>query len=172
MNIQEVWNIRYGQVSIQDKELISKIVGMVKQDIVHRVNELQERIQNLIKEFIEQHYSQEELEAKIQYDITLFRDGYAPYVSVYVYPVASPDIQKYSNVINGGYTYYTHSSYVKERNILGELVKSKLTIYEEYNKLLEEKNQLINELKEMTKQVEELQERLGEQEQQQEEEDL
>lgn len=163
MDIQEVWNIRYKQISIQDKELRSKIVDMVKHDIAYRVNELQEAIQRLVKEFIEQHYSQEELEAKIQYDIEMQKDGYIPHVSVFVYPASSPDIQKYSSVINGGYAYYVHSSYVKERNMLGELIRSKVSIYEQYNILLEEKIELERKLMKAEARIKELEERLGEQ---------
>jgi len=163
MQTKEVWEIRYGQISVQDKELRSKIADMVKHDIAHRVNELQERIQRLVEEFIKQHYSQQELEAEIRYNIDLFKDGYTPYVSVSVFPVSSPDIQKYSNVINGGYTYYTSSLYVKERNVLGELVKTRLSIYEAYNTLLEEKIELEKKLKKAEERIKELEERLGEQ---------
>ena len=163
MQTKEVWEIRYGQISVQDKELRSKIADMVKHDIATRTPELQKAIQSLVEEFIEQHYSQQELEVEIKYDIILFKDGYTPHVSVFVFPVSSPDIQKYRNVINGGYTYYTYSSYVKERNVLGELVKTRLSIYEAYNTLLEEKIELEKKLKEAEERIKELEERLGEQ---------
>ena len=164
MKIQETWNVRYGNIEIKDKELLNKIAELVKNDIAHRVNEIYEKIQNLTKEFIEQHYSEEELEANVKYEVILYSNGYDVLVNVYVYPTFNPDVAKYGRVIAIGYTYYTSSSYVKERNMLGELIKGKVSIYEQYNKLLEEKIELEKKLKEAENRIKELEERLGEQE--------
>ena len=162
MQIEEVFNIKVKELQLQDDELRQKIVAIVKHDTAYKNSAIQERIEDFTEEFIEQHYSQQELKAEIQYNVDLYRNGYKVTIVVKVYPVQHPKAFMYEAIMRDMLFNYVYFEYTKERNEMGAILEQKLEPYVRLVELQEENEELKRELQEKRETIEELEERIEE----------
>ena len=160
MQIEEVFDIRVKEIELQDNELRQKIVAMVKHDTACKNSAIQERIEDFTEEFIEQHYSENELKAEIRYNVGLYRNGYKVTIMVKVYPVQHPKAFMYEAIMRDMLFNYVYFEYTKERNNMGMFVEQKLEPYIKLFELQEENEELKRELQEKRETIEELREKV------------
>ncbi|MCI4407856.1 MAG: hypothetical protein JHC26_02100 [Thermofilum sp.] len=177
MQTNEKWEITIGgeKIEPEDIQLLEGILDEFKELVrsdAQRVfhNEIQNKIKDLSKRFIERGYNEDELTSEIMYAVNALNYGYKLTIEVSVYPTLHPDAYFSKNIVKEQYIDYVHGDYTKARNEQGTALKNKLSPMfkiinlqrelKECKKKLEEAEQIIRkqdeELLELRAQIREL----------------
>ena len=174
MQTKESWEIKIDGIAVEElsPSLLDQVKNIVKQDVQHVYDTINEAIKELVSEFLKLEYQEEELEARTEYHVNIFETGYHVSIYVVVFPIIHPTVLKRKLVLYNAERNFTSDFYTKTRNELGIKVKEQLSTWHRIAKLVKENEELRKKLEEAEATIKELEERMtGEEEEKEEEEE-
>ena len=162
MQTKEVWEIKVDGIAVEELSpiLLDQVKNIVKQDVQHVYDTINEAIKELLQEFLRLEYKEEELEARTEYLVKLYEVGY--YVSIYVvvFPIIHPTVLKRKLILYNAERNFTSDFYTKTRNELGIKIKEQISTLIKIAKLVKENEDLKRRLEEAEREIQELQQEI------------
>jgi len=166
MQTKETWEIKIGNLTIDDlsPNLLDQVKNVVKQDVQHVYDRINETLKELSSEFVKLEYKEEELISKIEYLVNLYEESYCVSIYVDVFPIVHPIVSKRKLVLYNAERSYVSDYYTKSRNEQGIKLKEQLSTWYRLAKLIKENEELRKKLEEAEAIIKELEERIIEEE--------
>jgi len=162
MQTKESWEIKIDGIAVEElsPSLLDQVKNIVKQDVQHVYDTINEAIKELVSEFLKLEYQEEELEARTEYLVNIFGTGYRVSIYVVVFPMIHPMIFKRKLVLYNAERNFTSDFYTKTRNELGIKVKEQISTLIKIAKLVKENEDLKRRLEEAEREIQELQQEI------------